>query len=54
MEDFYYAGGLRAMLSELKDLLNLDCATVNGRTLGENLEAAVAEGATLLRVGTAS
>jgi dihydroxy-acid dehydratase len=40
MEDFYYAGGLRAMMSELKDLLNLDCATVNGRTLGENLEDA--------------
>jgi dihydroxy-acid dehydratase len=37
MEDFYYAGGLRAMLSELKDLLNLDCRTVNGHTLGENL-----------------
>ncbi len=37
MEDFYYAGGLRAMLSELKDLLNLDCHTVNGHTLGENI-----------------
>ncbi len=40
MEDFYYAGGLRAMMSELKDLLNLDCTTANGRTLGENLEDA--------------
>jgi dihydroxy-acid dehydratase len=40
MEDFYYAGGLRALLSELKDLLHLDCMTVNGRTLGENLEGA--------------
>jgi len=40
MEDFYFAGGLRAMMSELKDLLNLDCLTVNGRTLGENLEDA--------------
>jgi len=38
MEDFYYAGGLRALLSELKDLLNLNCRTVNGKTLGENLE----------------
>jgi dihydroxy-acid dehydratase len=37
MEDFYYAGGLRALLAELKDLLALDCRTVNGRTLGENL-----------------
>jgi len=40
MEDFYYAGGLRALLSELKDLLCLTCKTVNGRTLGENLEGA--------------
>ncbi|MDH4192068.1 MAG: L-arabinonate dehydratase [Betaproteobacteria bacterium] len=40
MEDFHYAGGLRALLAELKDLLHLDCRTVNGRTLGENLEGA--------------
>ena len=40
MEDFYYAGGLRALLSELKDLLRLDARTVNGRSFGENLEGA--------------
>jgi dihydroxy-acid dehydratase len=40
MEDFYYAGGLRALLNELKDLLRLECKTVNGRTLGENLQGA--------------
>jgi len=40
MEDFYYAGGLRALLAELKDLLVLTCKTVNGKTLGENLEGA--------------
>jgi dihydroxy-acid dehydratase len=40
MEDFYYAGGLRALLAELKDLLHLHCRTVIGRTLGENLEGA--------------
>src|SRR5512134_2148783 len=40
MEDFYYAGGLRALLNELRDLLNLDCRTVNGKTLGENLQGA--------------
>jgi dihydroxy-acid dehydratase len=40
MEDFYYAGGLRALLHELRDLLNLDCGTVNGKTLGENLKGA--------------
>lgn len=40
MEDFYYAGGLRAMLAELAPLLHLDCWTVNGRTLGENIAGA--------------
>jgi dihydroxy-acid dehydratase len=40
MEDFYYAGGLRALMAEIRDLLALDCLTVNGRTLGENLEGA--------------
>ncbi|HSS08114.1 MAG TPA: L-arabinonate dehydratase [Rhodanobacteraceae bacterium] len=40
MEDFYYAGGLRALLSEIADLLSLDTRTVNGRTLGENIESA--------------
>ncbi|MGA8006406.1 MAG: L-arabinonate dehydratase [Burkholderiales bacterium] len=40
MEDFYYAGGLRALLAELKDLLDLSAKTVNGRTLGDNLEGA--------------
>ena len=40
MEDFYYAGGLRAMLAELKDLLRLEAKTVNGATLGENLAGA--------------
>jgi dihydroxy-acid dehydratase len=40
MEDFYYAGGLRALLAELKDLLHLKAKTVNGRTLGENLQGA--------------
>ena len=37
MEDFYYAGGLRALLRQIGDLLDLDCPTVNGRTLGENI-----------------
>jgi dihydroxy-acid dehydratase len=37
MEDFYYAGGLRALMAEIRDLLHLDCATVNGKTMGENL-----------------
>ena len=40
MEDFYYAGGLRALLAQIGDMLNLDCPTVNGRTLGENIAGA--------------
>jgi dihydroxy-acid dehydratase len=38
MEDFYYAGGLQAMLAELGDLIDGSQKTVNGKTLGENLE----------------
>jgi dihydroxy-acid dehydratase len=37
MEDFFYAGGLRALLNEMPDLLSLGERTVNGRTLGENI-----------------
>ncbi|HTP96858.1 MAG TPA: L-arabinonate dehydratase [Burkholderiales bacterium] len=40
MEDFYYAGGLRALLAQLKDKLKLDCRTVSGKTLGEDLAGA--------------
>ena len=40
MEDFYYSGGLRALLKEIAPLLNAGCRTVNGRTLGENIETA--------------
>jgi dihydroxy-acid dehydratase len=40
MEDFYYAGGLRALLAQLGDLLHLDRPTVNGRTLRENVAGA--------------
>jgi dihydroxy-acid dehydratase len=40
MEDFHKAGGVHALLRELKPLLHLDAMTVTGRTLGEELEAA--------------
>jgi dihydroxy-acid dehydratase len=40
MEDFYYAGGLRAAMSRIADLLHTDALTVNGRTLGENIAGA--------------
>lgn len=35
---FYYAGGVPAIMEELKSLLHLDVMTVTGKTLGENLE----------------
>jgi len=41
MEDFYYAGGLRALMVELGDKLDLSVKTVTGKTLGECLEGAV-------------
>ena len=37
MEDFYYAGGLPAVLREISEHLALDALTANGRTLGENI-----------------
>jgi dihydroxy-acid dehydratase len=40
MEDFFYAGGLRALLSQITDLLSLSERTVNGKTLGENIAGA--------------
>ena len=40
MEDFYYAGGLTALMSEIKDLLHLDAITANGQSIGDNLSGA--------------
>src|SRR5690349_6732402 len=40
MEDFYDAGGLRALLNRIRHLLHLDCLTVNGKTMGQNIEGA--------------
>jgi dihydroxy-acid dehydratase len=37
MEDFYYAGGLPALLKTLGDLLDTSCRTVSGATLGEDI-----------------
>jgi dihydroxy-acid dehydratase len=37
MDDFYDAGGLRALMAELGTLLDRDAPTVNGRSLGENV-----------------
>src|SRR5215475_947659 len=38
VEYLWYAGGVPAVMLELRDLLHLDCLTVTGKTLGENLE----------------
>ncbi|MEZ0470450.1 IlvD/Edd family dehydratase [Luteimonas salinilitoris] len=37
MEDFFYAGGLPALMREIAPHLDLDAPTVNGRTLGDNI-----------------
>jgi dihydroxy-acid dehydratase len=49
MEDFYYAGGLRALLANLREHLDLGCRTVNGKTLGENIEGARVHNADVIR-----
>ena len=36
MEDFYYAGGLPAVMQEMRDLLHGDVLTVSGQTMAEN------------------
>ncbi len=41
MQDFHAAGGMSALLAELKDLLHLDCMTVAGETLGARLARGV-------------
>jgi dihydroxy-acid dehydratase len=40
MEDFFYAGGLRALMRRIEDLLHADALTASGRTIGENLAGA--------------
>lgn len=37
-EVFYYAGGVPAIMEEIKEQLHLDAMTVTGKTIGENLE----------------
>ena len=40
MEDFYYAGGIRALMQQIVEHLHLECLTCTGRTLGENIAGA--------------
>jgi len=49
MEDFYYAGGLRALMRQLAGRLHLAAPTVNGRTLGENIADAEIFNADVIR-----
>jgi dihydroxy-acid dehydratase len=38
VEYFWYAGGVPAVMLELREMLHLDCLTVTGKTLGQNLD----------------
>lgn len=49
MEDFFYAGGIRALMNEIREHLHLDCLTVSGRTLGETIEGAKVHNADVIR-----
>ena len=49
MEDFYYAGGMPALIKSLSDHLHLDAMTVNGQTLGENVATAQVHNADVIR-----
>ena len=40
MEDFFYAGGLRALMVTMRELLDLTCLTVTGGTIGDNIDGA--------------
>ena len=41
MEDFFFAGGLPALLSEIRSHLRLDALTVTGKSLGDNIAEAI-------------
>ena len=40
MEDFYYAGGLRALMASVRDLLHVEARNVDGKSLGDAIEGA--------------
>jgi len=40
MEDFFYAGGLRALMAQIAERLDTSCLSVTGRSLGDNLAGA--------------
>lgn len=49
MEDFYYAGGLQALMQQVRSLLALDAMTVSGSNLGANLATAEVLDAQVIR-----
>ncbi len=49
MEDFYYAGGICALMNNIRAHLHLDCLTVTGKTIGENIEGAQVFNADVIR-----
>jgi L-arabonate dehydrase len=49
MEDFFYAGGLPAVMTEIADLLHLDAVTVTGQTVGENIAAGAIQNTDVIR-----
>lgn len=49
MEDFYYAGGMPALLNEIRPHLALNALTVTGKTLGENIEGVIASDRGVIR-----
>lgn len=49
MEDFYYAGGLPAVMGELREFLDLGALTVTGKTVEENIATAVVFNSEVIR-----
>jgi L-arabonate dehydrase len=49
MEDLFYAGGVPAVMNRIQDLLDGDCATVNGKTIGENISGAQSRNDAVIR-----
>lgn len=49
MEDFFYAGGLRALMKQIEDRLDSSAMTVTGKTMGENLKGAEVYNAEVIR-----
>ena len=49
MEDFFYAGGLPALMTRITDHLHLDALTVSGRSIGENIAGAAIHNEDVIR-----